>query len=227
MRLGVPFIAPRQLGAVGDQIGRQFLPFYRSGAPPDMNSSCPVLDLLPFLVKPTVAPSALLAHRTLSSAPWTVRCDQVTIGPGHASPADCVADRWLWAPLAHRTVRCTPDSSVNYSRDALTFSRERRVRCRASLGTGQSGAPQAGAGLAELSQNFSLILDFALLNHLAHINLKPCVGHLITKTFIEMAQGHIYLSISPFLLIYANTLRSNQKCNIILKSANLKTNFLT
>jgi hypothetical protein len=26
MRLGVPFIAPRQLGAVGDQLGRQFLP---------------------------------------------------------------------------------------------------------------------------------------------------------------------------------------------------------
>ena len=26
MRLGVPFIAPRHLGAIGDQIGRQFLP---------------------------------------------------------------------------------------------------------------------------------------------------------------------------------------------------------
>jgi hypothetical protein len=26
MRQGVPFIAPRQLGAVGDQFGRQFLP---------------------------------------------------------------------------------------------------------------------------------------------------------------------------------------------------------
>jgi hypothetical protein len=26
MRLGVPFIAPRQLGAVGTQQGRQFLP---------------------------------------------------------------------------------------------------------------------------------------------------------------------------------------------------------
>jgi hypothetical protein len=30
-----------------------------------------------------------------------------------------------------------------------------------------------------------------------------------------MAQGHISLSISPFLVIYANTSRSNQnKCNI-------------
>jgi hypothetical protein len=40
MRLGVPFIAPRQLGAVGGQLGRQFLPSVewrtgQSGAPPD------------------------------------------------------------------------------------------------------------------------------------------------------------------------------------------------
>jgi hypothetical protein len=43
MRLGVPFIAPRQLGAVGAPFGRQFLPSVRGctgqfGAPPDMNS---------------------------------------------------------------------------------------------------------------------------------------------------------------------------------------------
>jgi hypothetical protein len=40
MRLGVPFIAPRQLGAIEDQLGRQILPsimWYtgQSGAPPD------------------------------------------------------------------------------------------------------------------------------------------------------------------------------------------------
>jgi hypothetical protein len=40
MRLGVPFIAPRQLGAVGGQQGRQFLSSVgwrtgQSGAPPD------------------------------------------------------------------------------------------------------------------------------------------------------------------------------------------------
>jgi hypothetical protein len=35
------------------------------------------------------------------------------------------------------------------------------------------------------------------------------------KNIIEMAQGHISLSISPFLVIYANTTKSNQKmCNI-------------
>jgi hypothetical protein len=31
-----------------------------------------------------------------------------------------------------------------------------------------------------------------------------------------MAQGHISLSISPFLVIYANTFKSNSKYNIIL-----------
>jgi hypothetical protein len=35
------------------------------------------------------------------------------------------------------------------------------------------------------------------------------------QNIIEMAQGHISLSISPFLVIYANTLKSNKnKCNI-------------
>jgi hypothetical protein len=53
MRLGVPFIAPRQLGAVGDPIGRQFLPSVgwrtkQSDAPPDMNSCSPVPDVLPY-----------------------------------------------------------------------------------------------------------------------------------------------------------------------------------
>jgi hypothetical protein len=36
------------------------------------------------------------------------------------------------------------------------------------------------------------------------------------QNIIEIAQGHISLSISPFLVIYANTTKSNQKkCNII------------
>jgi hypothetical protein len=44
MRLGVPFIAPRQLGAVGDQHGRLSLPSVewctgQSGAPPDSHCS--------------------------------------------------------------------------------------------------------------------------------------------------------------------------------------------
>jgi hypothetical protein len=52
-------------------------------------------------------------------------------------------------PLAHRIVRCTPDSPVNYSRTPLIYSRERQV-CLSQPGTpdtvwcttGQSGAPR-------------------------------------------------------------------------------------
>jgi hypothetical protein len=51
MRLGVPFIAPRQLGAVGGNLGRQFLPSvgWRTGpgAPPDRHCSLSGADCLP------------------------------------------------------------------------------------------------------------------------------------------------------------------------------------
>jgi hypothetical protein len=73
MRLGVPFIAPRQLGAVEDQQGRLSLPSVewrtgQSGAPPDSHCRRSGADLLPFLAQMTVAPSGQLAHRTLSGA---------------------------------------------------------------------------------------------------------------------------------------------------------------
>jgi hypothetical protein len=105
MRLGVPFIAPRQLGAVGDQQGRPFLPSVgwrtgQSGAPPDSHYRRSGVDLLPFLAQTTVAPRRRLAHRTLSGAHRTVRCPLPTVGAGHVSPADfaadrCTVDRWL------------------------------------------------------------------------------------------------------------------------------------
>jgi hypothetical protein len=98
MRLGVPFIAPRQLGAVGTQQGRQFLPSVgwrigQSGAPPDNNCSMSGAYLLPFLAQPTVGSSGWLAHRTLSGAHQTIRCPQPTVVVGHASRADCATDR--------------------------------------------------------------------------------------------------------------------------------------
>jgi hypothetical protein len=60
MRLGVPFIAPRQLGAVGGNLGRQFWPSVvwrtgQSGAPPDMHCSWSGADVLPKMAQPTVA----------------------------------------------------------------------------------------------------------------------------------------------------------------------------
>jgi hypothetical protein len=144
MCLGVPFIAPRQLGTVGGNLGRLILPSVgwrtgQSGAPSDSHCSCLVRDLLPFLAHPTVADSWQLAHRTLFGAHRTVRCPLPTVGAGHASPADCTADRctvdrWLTGQSG-----APPDSPVNFSRTPLNFSRERRLR-RGRL-TGQSGAP--------------------------------------------------------------------------------------
>jgi hypothetical protein len=109
MRLGVPFIAPRQLGAAGHQFGRQFLPSVewctgQSGAPPDSHCSSPVLDFLPFRAQSTVGPRDRLVHRTV----W---CAQPTVGADHVSRVDRADDRWLLAPLTHRTVRCTTGQS--------------------------------------------------------------------------------------------------------------------
>jgi hypothetical protein len=105
MRLGVPFTAPRQLGAVGGNFGRQILPSFgwrtgQSGAPPDSPCSCPVRDLLPFIAHPTVADLRQLAHRTLSGAHRTVRCPLSTIGAPTrrariARPTVGAVDRWL------------------------------------------------------------------------------------------------------------------------------------
>jgi hypothetical protein len=91
MRLGVPFIAPRQLGAVGGQQGRLSLPSvgWRTGhsrAPPDSHCRWSGADLLPILAQTTVASLGQMAHRT-------VRCPLPTVGAGHASPADRATDR--------------------------------------------------------------------------------------------------------------------------------------
>jgi hypothetical protein len=116
MRLGVPFIAPRQVGAVGVQHGKQILPFVegctgQSGAPLDSHCSSPVLDFLPLWAQPTVDAPGPLVHQTLSGAHQTVRCAQPTVGASHMSRVDRVDDRWLQAPLTHRTVRCTTGQS--------------------------------------------------------------------------------------------------------------------
>jgi hypothetical protein len=71
MCLGVPFIAPRQLGAVGDQQGRPKLPSVgwrtgQSGAPPDSHCRRSGADLLPILAQTTIADSWQLVHRTVA-----------------------------------------------------------------------------------------------------------------------------------------------------------------
>jgi hypothetical protein len=99
MRLGVPFIAPRQLGAIGDQHGRLFLPFVewrtgQSSAPP--NSHCSMSGAR----SPSLSGTADRCSPGPGGAPNTVRCTpdspvhQPTVGAGHGSRIDRADDRW-------------------------------------------------------------------------------------------------------------------------------------
>jgi hypothetical protein len=136
MRLGVPFIAPRQLGAVESIPGRQFLPSVawrtgQSGAPPD-----------------------------------TVRCGFLSFFGE--------ADRWRFRAVgAPDTVRCTPDSPVNFSRTPPTISQGQPFhqshpgapatgRCT----TGQSGAPRLRRVLAAQPRLFQIgLFLFLAIRH--------------------------------------------------------------
>src|SRR5690242_14918124 len=106
MRLGVPFIAPRQLGAVESNLGRQFLPsvVWRTG-------HCPVPDFFPSIAKPTVGSLGAVGAPDMSGAHRTVRCPLLAVGSATcpaqiARPTVGPADRWLTGQSgAHRTVR--------------------------------------------------------------------------------------------------------------------------
>jgi hypothetical protein len=156
MRLGVPFIAPRQLGAVESNLGRQFLPSvaWRTG----QSGAHRTLSGARFLSLTGAA------DRWQPESRWRtghVRCTPDSPVPpssrwlGHVSRADRAADRWPGRPLAHRTVRCTPDNPVNYSRTSPMNFRERPVRSNqpgapdtVRCTTGQSGAPSLSRVLA-------------------------------------------------------------------------------
>jgi hypothetical protein len=82
---------------------------------------------------------------------------------GNRPLASCgEVDRWTWA---QRTVQCTPDSLVKYSRRALSFSRERPVRRAHQPGHRTLfGAPQTGANLTrpifiEMTQESIFLTD--------------------------------------------------------------------
>jgi hypothetical protein len=174
MRLGVPFIAPRQLGAVGDQLGRQILPSVewctgQSCAPPDMNSTCPVLDFLPYRALLTVGPPSPLAHWTLSSVP-NRSLARATRRPLIAQPTVGHERRWLTGQSGE-----PPDTVRQFLATAhFSFLESGQfasgpawapdtVRCT----TGQSGVPQAGAVLAELSHIFFKPFSIFLVMSLA------------------------------------------------------------
>jgi hypothetical protein len=122
MRLGVPFIAPRQLGAVESIPGRQFLPSVasrtgQSGAPPD-TVRCGFLSFF--------GEADRWRFRAVG-APDTVRCPIVTVGSAtrhvrNPRPTVGPADRWLTGQSG-----APPDSPVIFSRTPLITSRERRL----------------------------------------------------------------------------------------------------
>jgi hypothetical protein len=106
MRLGVPFIAPRQLGAIECIPGRQFLPSVawrteQSGAPPD-TVRCGFLSL--FGEADRCSLGAVGAPDTIRCTPYSL-VSLLTVGTCHASRVDSVADRWPGRLLAHQTVR--------------------------------------------------------------------------------------------------------------------------
>jgi hypothetical protein len=109
------------------------------------------VDLFPYLAKPTVGALEPLAHRTVrcpllavGSATRRARIKRPTVGPATVGSPD--------------TVRCTPDSLMNYNRTPLIISREQQVRLTqpgapdiVRCTTGQSGAPRQSWLLAEQS----------------------------------------------------------------------------
>jgi hypothetical protein len=156
MRLGVPFIAPRQVGAVDDQQGRLSLPSVewhtgQSGAPPDSHCRRSGADLLPFLAQTTIAAPGWLAHRTLSGAQRTVRCPLPTVGAGHASRVDCATDRYAGDRWLTGQSGAPPDSPVNYSRTPPNFYRERPVHRKPAWRTGHCPVHHRTVQCARLS----------------------------------------------------------------------------
>jgi hypothetical protein len=152
----VPFIAPRQLGAVESNPWRRILPSVdwctgQSGA-----------DFFPILAQPTVEELEPLAHRTVR---WPLQI----VGPATrhariARPTVGLADRWLT-----RQSGAPPDSPVIFSRTLPFCSREQplhqsqpgtpdTVRCT----TGQSSAPKLSRVLAARAKSFPFVFSLIL-----------------------------------------------------------------
>jgi hypothetical protein len=194
MRLGVLFIAPRQLGAVESNSGRQFLPSVRwrtgqSGVPPDTHCSVSGADCFPKLAQSTVEDLEPLAHRTLSGAHQTVRCPHQTVGSAMchariARPTVGTAERWLTGQSG-----ATPDSPLNFSRTPSTNSRERPVDQTSAWRTGHCPMHHRTVRCTQTAQSpsfpsqvffpfvFSLILalDFHFLSLWHNLTLTPFV----------------------------------------------------
>jgi hypothetical protein len=154
MRLGVPFIAPRQLRAVESIPGRQFLPSVawrtgQSGAPPD-TVRCGSLSLFG---------EADRCRFLAVGAPDTVWCPLLTVGSAThrariprptVGPADCWLTGQSGAPL---------DSPVIYSRTLLITSREQPVDSRRPGAPDTVRCTQTELSLAEQRHLYSNLIS--------------------------------------------------------------------
>jgi hypothetical protein len=168
MRLGVPFIAPRQLGAVESIPGRQFLPSVawrtgQSGAPPD-TVRCGFPSLF---------------GEADRWQPWSRWRTGQSGAPSRPLARPRVSRGSRSRPLA-RPIVGSPDSPVNYSRTSLIYFRGRQVSLNqpgtpntVRFTTGQSGAPRQS--WLWLNKAISSSIRFLLFPALRH-------NTLVTKT---------------------------------------------
>jgi hypothetical protein len=177
----------------------------QSGAPPDMNSSSQVPDLLPYQAQPTVGPSVPLAwatRRPLISLP--------TIGAGGFG---------------------SPDSPVNFSRGTIAFSREQRVRRRASLGTEHCPVHHRLVLVWLNSANFSPIQFLLTWQDSWHLDKYISTQKQFTKA------GYIPCSLICILALmnqriscwasnHQNIYRNGPRAHFPFTSMNMSTHFL-
>jgi hypothetical protein len=139
MRLGVPFIAPRQLGAVGGQLGRPNLPFCRVVHYRTVTGAvrCAISFLFqriqPLVLGDGWRTGHCPVHTGQSGVPNRPLL-RATRRPRIARPTVGAGDRWLTGQSG-----APPDSPVNYSRtppsnpESGEFTRtglaHRTVRC--------------------------------------------------------------------------------------------------
>ena len=84
----------------------------------------------------TVGRSGAVGAPDMSGAHRTVRCRLPTVGSATCPARIARPTVGPGRPLAHRTVRCTPDSPVNFSRTPSANSRERPLRAESAWRTG-------------------------------------------------------------------------------------------
>jgi hypothetical protein len=150
-RLGVPFIDPRSLGAVGIPFGRQYLLSVgwrtgQSGAPLDRSCS------LSGARSPSKSSSADRWSNGRLGSPDTVRCTNYPLAqaarrPLIALPTVGTVDCWLTGQSG-----APPDSPVNYSRTLPNFSRERPVHRSSVWRTGHYPVHHRTVRCARLSR---------------------------------------------------------------------------